>query len=105
MCLHLQQVGRAMVMQGTLGHAFIMRFSSSGFGVISWVCELCKLWIMVVLPTHMNIVVEVSLHLVPCTLGCSMYTWMFHGHAFLAPVDREWLHTIAFADAIEAALS
>ena len=35
----------------------------------------------------------------------SMYTWMFHGHAFLAPVDREWLHTIAFADAIEAALS
>ena len=47
----------------------------------------------------MNIIVEVSLHLVPCTL------WMFHGHAFLALVDREWLHTIAFADAIEAALT
>ena len=37
MCLHLHQFGRAMVMQGTLGHAFIMRSSSSGFGVISWV--------------------------------------------------------------------
>ena len=33
---------------------------------------VCMIWIMVVLPTHMNIVVEVSLHLDPRPFGCSM---------------------------------
>ena len=76
-------------------YIYIYIFSISRLWMVS---PVCKIWIMVASNAHEHYCRSQS------PLG-SMYTWMFHGHAFLAPVDRDWCNQEGFSQVCIVVLS